>query len=234
MTIRSLTDNGMRVFRESLAAIREGTLTALPDELVNGALSSPVEAAGAVETVVFQSKLECATYLKAALENVDRAVVDLNVGMWAWLAVFYFDLLIKRDESGQIDLRDDALYFPMLHSRREYRHLIRGPYKVFDIHGEEARLLLKKPLNVWSDVEEQLVGVQELLRMPGAMRAADRLYFDEARNQAKKGITNRKKDGNIRRFGAVIQQFDLTYDLYSMNGDELLELLPREFNGFRR
>jgi len=39
--------------------------------------------------------------------------------------------------------------------------------------------------------------------------------------------------GTLYRFIDVIQQLDLTYDLYSMNGEEILGLLPPEFDRWR-
>jgi hypothetical protein len=38
----------------------------------------------------------------------------------------------------------------------------------------------------------------------------------------------------VRRLVAVIQQFDLTYDLYAMTADQILTLLPPEFDRWRR
>jgi hypothetical protein len=152
--------------------------------------------------------------------------------MWSWLALFYLDDLLGQ-RSGAFLVHDTARYVLSPERRRAYRHLVRGPYVMFRLHGVSARLLLSGPLHVWSDAEEQITSVQEIVRMPGAMQAADILYFDEGRSAPRRGITNRKKPGTLRRFSAFVQQLDLTYDLYSMNGRQLLDLLPAEFDRFR-
>ena len=39
--------------------------------------------------------------------------------------------------------------------------------------------------------------------------------------------------GTFYRFIGIIQQLDLNYDLYSMSGNEILDLLPPEFNKWK-
>jgi hypothetical protein len=39
--------------------------------------------------------------------------------------------------------------------------------------------------------------------------------------------------GTLLRFIDIIQQLDLTYDLYSMSGEEILALLPPEFDKWK-
>jgi len=39
--------------------------------------------------------------------------------------------------------------------------------------------------------------------------------------------------GSLRRFIDVVRQLDLTYDLQALAGDDLVNLLPHEFSGWR-
>jgi hypothetical protein len=39
--------------------------------------------------------------------------------------------------------------------------------------------------------------------------------------------------GTLRRFVHVLQQLDVTYDVYGMSGQALLDLLPAEFDPWR-
>jgi hypothetical protein len=232
--LRVLTGLGLASFGEYLSRLKDDPHGVPPvDLLQDSEASAPLGADVSVDEIEFSTKLEASRYLRERLEGVDRELVDQNRGLWGWLSLLYFDQLIRRSTDGTRTPGDSARYLPSEDRRREYRHLLQGPYKLYVLHGEKARLLLNKPLHVWSDLEEQLVGIQEVIRMPGAMGAADLLYYDPARNEAKKGTTNRRKQGTVRRFGAIVQQLDLTYDLYSMSGQELLNLLPREFDRFR-
>jgi hypothetical protein len=44
---------------------------------------------------------------------------------------------------------------------------------------------------------------------------------------------NRTAPGSLYRFVDVIQQLDVTYDLYSISGPEIISLLPGEFNHWK-
>ena len=69
---------------------------------------------------------------------------------------------------------------------------------------------------------------------PGVIEAVNLLYFHEREKRPKPAALSKKqKPGTFFRFIDVIQQLDLTYDLYSMTGGEVLELLPREFDRWR-
>jgi hypothetical protein len=65
------------------------------------------------------------------------------------------------------------------------------------------------------------------------MAAAATLYFDYKKNKPKFGAIPKNKPGTLYRFIDVIQQLDLNYDLYSMSRDEILDLLPQEFNKWK-
>ncbi len=41
------------------------------------------------------------------------------------------------------------------------------------------------------------------------------------------------RPGNLRHLIAVIQQLDFNYDLYGMRAEEILQLLPAEFDAWR-
>jgi hypothetical protein len=76
-----------------------------------------------------------------------------------------------------------------------------------------------------------LASRQTLITNKGILEAARQLYFDQLAGQPKKGAAVEKNSpGTLIRFIAVIQQLDLTYDLYSMSGNQILALLPPEFN----
>jgi hypothetical protein len=60
------------------------------------------------------------------------------------------------------------------------------------------------------------------------------MYFNESENKPKRGaLMEKSSPGTLLRFIDVIQQLDLTYDLYSLNGEEILALLPPEFDKWK-
>jgi len=60
------------------------------------------------------------------------------------------------------------------------------------------------------------------------------LYFDRKTAKPKRGSLMKNSPGTLYRFIDVVQQLHLTYDLYSMTGEEVLDLLPSEFDRWRQ
>lgn len=233
-TLRVLTDQGTTEFRAYLRRVREGAAEPPPFELLNspgGSAELPVVIW--IEQAHLATKQAAAEYLNALLKPLDPRQVIRNAGLWSWLALFFFDQLAPPNRDGSRKLLKENLYAYSENPRLEYRHLLYGPYRVHQLHGENARFLFNKPVSVWSDLEEQLGGVQEIIRAPQGLSVVANLYYDPAQDRAKRGVTNRKKPGTVRRLRTVIQQLDLTYDLYSMKAEEILGLLPPEFDRFK-
>jgi len=233
MTARVLTDTGIQNFREYLVRLRGGDTAAPPRELLDAPDSSaefhvPVE----IEHRSFASRLDAARYLFGKLGG--KGQVDYNSGLWSWLALFYFDQICPPLENGKRQAGEEARYIPGTRSWRYYRHLLAGPFRVYKLHRECAKVLLSGPLDKPGDFMEQLASRQELITNPAIVGAAAHLYFDEKNQRPKRGAASTKrKPGTLRRFVDLVQQLDLTYDLYSMQPAELVQLLPKEFDVWR-
>jgi len=172
-------------------------------------------------------RLAAADPIEAAKYFSDRFAgvrdVDHNVGLWSWLALFYFDELCPPDASGQRQVREDARYIPGTGWRRYYRHLLAAPLRVYRSHGDNAGLLLLDPVDKLGDIWEQLASRQEIITNLGILGTATLLYLDTKKDRPKRGAASTKrKPGTLRRFVDLIQQLDLTYDLYSMQPTEIL------------
>lgn len=235
MELRMLTPIGIQEFRDYLNRVRAGVPERTPRELLQDDKSTALRdglPTVDVDDVSFSSKREAAQYLVSTLSLLPAEFVRHEIGLWAWLTLFYFDQLAPISPNGVRKLLAEDLYIPSSHHQRRYRHLLLGPYLAYRLHKENARLLLTKPLHVWSDLEEQLMGLQEIMQMPGGWELADLLYFNPETGQPKRGVTNRKKPGTVRRLRDVLLQLDVTFDVYGMKGPELLSLLPPEFERF--
>jgi hypothetical protein len=92
-------------------------------------------------------------------------------------------------------------------------------------------LFLNGPLDELPDFTEQLSSRLELITNRAIVEAATQLYFDLQNERPKRGAASTKrKPGTLRRFVDLMRQLDLTYDLYSLDHNELLKLLPKEFD----
>jgi hypothetical protein len=102
-----------------------------------------------------------------------------------------------------------------------------------DQYGETALFLLSKKPQERGELIEQLAARQYLISCRGVIEAAKELYYDSERKTFKRGAASRKRQGNISRYVAYLQQLDLTYDLGTIDSDALLEMLPNEYSAFK-
>jgi hypothetical protein len=154
--------------------------------------------------------------------------------MWTWLAVFYFDALCPADNEGKRKIGAESRYILNSNERdRIFRHLLAGPVMIYDLHHENSLILLYNPVDETGDFLAQLMGRQEIGTNRGIIEAAKILYWDEKKKRPKRSSSPQEhKPGTLRRFVDVLLQFDLTYDLYSVSGEELILLLPDEFKSW--
>ena len=239
--LRILTERGTEQFRRYLQDLRAGRQATPPTELLSqGDTSEPLDAGVHMVSDAFTTRFKAGEYLEDVLRRLDRRHVDHNPGLWNWLSLHYFELLCPAQPDGtRKPGRDYRYILPPVedgeHFRHYYRHLLAGAYTIHRLHPGRARILLCGSIDKFDDFNEQLASRQEFVSNPGIIDAADILYFDAASGKPKRGAApNKRNPGTLRRFVDVIQQFDLTYDLYSLTGRQIIELLPGEFARWTR
>ncbi|PIP35195.1 MAG: hypothetical protein COS92_05630 [Desulfobacterales bacterium CG07_land_8_20_14_0_80_52_14] len=235
--IRRLTDKGVEEFRSYLSALHSGTKDPPPHLLLNDPKhSETVENGVIVSDRHFNSRLEAAIYLDGVLSGIKTDAIETDVHLWSWLSLFYFEQVCPLEKNGMRRPGRDYRHILEPGYRYGHNHLLCGAYLVYTIHGLKDKLsalLLHTPLNVESGFHHQLAQRQNFISNKGIMEAAYLLYFDVKRQRPKPGSSFRKNPGNLFRFIDVLQQFDLTYDLYSMSGPEILRILPYEFDKWK-
>jgi hypothetical protein len=124
--------------------------------------------------------------------------------------------------------------------KRVYRHLLRTAFVVVSNTPEFNRLFLNRRTWEHGDILEQLLGRLELLRLlrvPGVAQAAELLYFDPSQKTLHKrgAMSTKETRGDFRnRFVTRIKQLSRTYDVYAMDGQQIIELLGEEFSSWLR
>jgi len=236
-TVRKLTDAGIVKFTEYLKRLAGGEIVDPPFHLLTEAESSEALLGSAeVDAIALESKLAAAKYLQDQLATLDKSEVENNAGLWTWLSLLLFDQVCPAGPHGQRTPGELVRHVLSRHVQRYYRHLLAGPYRLLQLHGDRARVFLHGPLTEHGDFSEQLASRMQLVTNRSLIEAVDRLYYDPGSDGAgrpKRGAATRTRPGNLRRLVAVIQQLDLTYDMYAMNSDQILDLLPEEFQRWR-
>lgn len=230
--LRSLNARGIEEFRGFLQQIRDGAeFHANPAILHIDDYSPRLPRTIEIEQRPFATKYEAAQYLGNALSGFPATAEE--VGLWSWLALFYFDQLSPVGDDGKRRPREDYHYIPSTDGWQRERHLLAGPFKLYSLHREHSRLLLHPPVHQHGAFVYDLGFRRDLITNRGLIEAIDLLYWDAKRLKPKRGATSTNRPGNLRRLITVVQQLDFNYDLYGMSAAEILELLPPEFDGWR-
>ena len=232
--VRRLTKAGQGAFRDFLNQLRDGRATEPPRALLTDPDASEVFVPfRSIEQRPFANRLEAARYLAEVFDGVDDILED--VGLWSWLSLFFFEQTCPLKTDGKRS--PGKVYRHILDPRfpHGHRHLLNGPFLVFRMHGELGVLLLCSKVHVENSFHHDFMSRQALVANPVILKVANRLYLDKHGRAPKRGAQDSSRGaGTLRRFIDVMQQLDLNYDLYSMKENAILELLPEEFDGWRR
>lgn len=237
MRLRRLTTEGISRFSIYLSNLKmEPTLDPPRYLLEDNVFSAAVEPDIDIEEIKFITRFDAATYLDKKLSVLGFIAPERDEGLWAWLALFYFDQLCTRDKQNGRKVGEHARYIVAVHNfQRFYRHLLLGPFMIYRAHADEptrARGVLATALGSPGDIVEQLASRQELITNRAVMAAVTSLYVDAETGKLKRG-SGGKGGGSPRRLADLLNQFDVTYDLYAMGDAGLIALLPAEFDRFK-
>jgi hypothetical protein len=235
--LRCFNSDGMVAFasyraRLALEPALQPPMEFLTDPALSDLMSSEVE----VEPRRFRNRLEAGLFLNELMDAAKVQLPERNQGLWAWLTLFFFDEVCPADGNGRRNPQAEARLIPFVDNyQRFYRHLLVGPFLIVRAHRnqpERAIAMLCNPLWKPGEIAEQLASRKELVTNHSVAEAATRLYYNPATGSFKRGAGSAIR-GAARRLAALLNQLDMTYYLYGMTADELLALLPKEFDRFR-
>jgi len=239
MRLARLNERGIETLSGYLDSLRTDTRGTYPaSTLTDPETSEPLEPPIEIVQRSFANRFEAACYLNDVLARTNIDTPESDRGLWAWLALFFFDQLCPPGNNGRRrNPGERARWIPVVGDfRRYYRHLLAGPYNVLKAHHdnpERTMALLCGPLHQVSGAYRELAERQELITNPAVVAAATQLYYDAAKGRLKR-VGTRSAPGTVRRFAEVLMQLDVVWDLYQMSPEELIAMLPPEFDRFRR
>jgi len=225
--VRTLNEEGIQKFEQY---VENNAVGGIPSDLLSDEETScKLPWTARVDRKEFADRFEFGKYLNSALQDCDPREISHDRGIWTWLALFYFDQLCPADATGARKPYKSYRYIYYRDYRYYYRHQVRTPYRLVKDNGENACVLLRAPLKSHGELVEQIASRQEIAGCKSIMEAINGLYYDPERERAKPGVTTRNRPGVILRLIDILKQFETTYDLHSMTGGEILEMLPEEF-----
>ena len=231
MRLRKFTTEGMEWFREFRTS-RCDERSALSAILTKRKFSVHADCELSVIRHHFSTRFAVGKYLYELLHPCDAPSINLDMASWTWLAALYFDVLCPVGSTPG----DQARWVPALGNYRQYyRHLLAGPYLIYRAHHDNptrAMALLSNEPHRPGEIAEQLASRQELVSNPTVMEVATLLYVNPTTKKPKRYAAG-KGPGSARRLAAVLNQLDLIWDFWYLTPQQLLDLLPREFDLFR-
>lgn len=234
--IRYFNQQGRQEWANWLDNLRKDSSTPFPEDILQRSDLTKAAPGGVALPANTNSKYQLAESLAKPVSIIESKGLGVGQfpGLWDWLAAYYFDAICPKRTDGTRNINETARYYWDQDYRRKYRHRIYGPVSLFRNLGNFSKIHLSGEAHTLSDWEEQASARYETGGNPSIAEVMCVLYWDETTLRPKKGAApNKKIPGTLRRFGDIIKQLALTYDLYAINAKGLVDLLPREFNKWK-
>lgn len=237
--IRRFTDTGLVAARELLNRLRQGSEVDV-DELLSSDLHTVLMTADVeYQARSFDDRQEAAEFFHTLLQplGVHYPDLELDAGLWTWLSLRWLDVLAPVDPRTDARVvRQTERYVLRPHDYQTYyRHYLSGPYRIYKAHRDDVskvRAVLATPVTSPGEVVEQIASKQDIISNASLMGAVTALYVDPTSNRLKRG-SGGSGGGSPRRLSDVLYQFDQTWDTSTMDPEEIIALLPAEFDRFR-
>lgn len=234
MTLLRLNKAGIELFTRYIDSIKAGMDTPFPSQLlIAGAFAEPVGGETEwLDNLNLDDRLVAARQLKEVVDQIGLKSAEYDGGFWSWCSAYLFERLCKRS-NNKLAPGEIALWIAEPTSwKRYYRHYLASIWRVYQAHFSreaELRVLLNGPVNTPGELWAQIAATQTLITNPSLIEALYLLYWDKNTNSRKKGAGG----SSPRRLTKVLRQFEKTYDFFAMSGNDLIEMLPAEFDRFK-
>lgn len=228
-SLYEFTELGLDTFRRAFTG-------QVPEDVIGPTERSmvrKVHGTGPFEVLSYATAADVADAVLAACGSRKIPELIANEGLWAWLTFVLRDSIFPKDKSGTRKFGESVRWYPSDPSdwQKGQRHLVRMPVLLRYQLGEDADHLLCAAPSLLPEIREQMTSQQDMLH-PGFQKVARRLYYDSAKKALKRGAGG-KGGGSPRRLAAVRLQLDVTWNLFDLDAERFVAMLPREFDRFR-
>ena len=236
MQIRVMNENGINRFKASIEEISEGIIKRLPNLDTPEFSIEYSKQCNVIDSLSgFTTRMQFAQYMSGIFDEsyIDRSEILGNIGFWTWLAYHWFEDLTPK-VNDKLKPKKYYSYVYLKSYWRSYRHLVAAAYLIYSFLGEDySKLFLQCNLTEHNDYVEQLASSGYIISNKEIIAASHYLYWDEINGRPKRGGQTRSKPGTLRRFTGVLGQFEMNYDIFTSKREDILSLLPKEFDKWK-
>lgn len=235
MKILRMTDEGKSKFIDYLDCLRTEQSVQFPGQLLES--SACAEEIGGntsmLDNLDLSDKLQTAKGLNSIVEHLELTSAERDWGFWTWCSAYLFNRLCKRGSGNQYKPGELSIWVADPQNyQRYYRHYLASIWQVYAAHSDkesELSVLLSGPVNTPGELWAQIAATQTLITNKSMIDAVYYLYWDEANGSRKRGAGGESP----RRLTQVLRQFERTYDFFAMSGEQIVRMLPAEFDRFK-
>ena len=241
VSLRYFNQLGIDEFARQLEQIEQtGSIHSLENVLSDPALSVQIEKEKTIEVINFVDRFSCGEYFNKKFGMVESSLKSAGVnpighrGLWTWLGALWAEQLLKNSK-GDFFVGAHERYVLSTSMRRDYRHLLYGPWLVYCAGYKNLdliRIVLNDLVTKDSAVFEQLASRKEIISNTSALELVNKCYRDTVSGAVYPQSLRGDIPGGLRRFGAVYSQLAVNFDLHNMEIDEIEQLLPKEFDSW--
>lgn len=241
--LRELTREGLETFRSWLDRAENNLPKRFISEpppteiLFDERYSGRVGLGGPLLQRRFERKYDLGMEVCRALgrENAEKIINMPKV--WPWLSLFFYETAFPRDKKGRWFTGAQSRHLiQTIQNRKQdqsHRHLVKGAVTNVLRFGEYA-VVLGTDIGQ-SKIEEQVMSrrvYQPLAYHKEFVKTLYRLYWNAEADDMKSGASG-EGPGSIMHMIDLLTQFDLTFDISSLEADHFLRILPKDFDRFR-
>ena len=199
--------------------------------LKNRNLTEEIACAKKIEIKDFDNRFELGKYLNQVLSDCNHSEIDNDECLWNWLSCFFMEKILSA-KGGK-----DIARFQFTQAREGRRNLIRTPWMLYNINGENSKFALPSALHIHSNECETYSSRPELFRNAIVGELCMDLYWDKENNKVFANATDHRKQGRAGvlypRLYKKILELSKVYDLWSIDAANLKELVGEEFESIK-
>jgi hypothetical protein len=183
----------------------------------------------------YKNSYEMALSINNCLAEYSFKEIDVPE-VWNWLAMQLFEQIFV---PGKIRGASQYRYITEEDFFLSFRHLVRGPCWAVNQFGENAKIFTCTETYVQNDFLEQFIKISHLRENKAMGEVVMKLYYDYKRDRAMEGTSkypgkNLTKPGIFPRLRDKTYQFNRVMYLWGMSADEIIKMLPKEFNTYKK
>lgn len=234
MKISRMTELGKARFTVFLDSLKTDEPEQFPAELLSS-LEYFEEIGGDaawLDALNLEDALSAAKGLDDIVSKLGIDSAERDWGFWTWCSAYLFERLCKQ-ERGKYKPGEIPIWVAEPRNyKRYYRHYLASIWQVFAAHRDKEQelvVLLTGAVNTPGELWAQVAATQTLITNKSMIDAVYHLFWDKEGMVRKRGAGG----GSPRRLTRVLKQFERTYDFFAMSGDQIVGLLPAEFDRFK-